>query len=245
MAKAPKERELWVLGLGDKEERAALVCSYLAEAGYWARTAQVEELAGEQRPLGIVLDVSPHADDGWGILLNLKADERTRSIPVLPVFLSAKGKVGGVFPVGGFFTLPLDVEHVAERLAVLGLTRDVDDYHLQALVVTRRGEDALTKTLERIGFEVVNTYSGHEGIALALTGHQFLCFSNLMLPDMGAFELLNHLRHYPQTHNIPMFVLLKEGMKEGERQAMSREVEHLARKKELSCEEFLSYFRKR
>lgn len=244
MAKAPKERELWVLGLGDKKERAALVCSYLAEAGYWARTAQLEELA-EQRPLGIVLDVSPHSEDGWGILLNLKSDERTRSIPILPVFLSAKGKVGGVFPVGGFFTLPLDVDHVAERLAVLGLTRDVDDYHLQALVVTRRGEDALTKTLERVGFEVVNAYSGHEGVALALTGHQFLCFSALMLPDMGAFEFMNHLRHYPQTHNIPMFVLLKEGMKEGERLAMSREVEHLTSKKELSCEEFLTYFRKR
>ena len=106
MAKAPKERELWVLGLGDKKERAALVCSYLAEAGYWARTAQMEEFE-EQRPLAIVLDISPHAEDGWGILLKLKSDERTRSIPILPVFLSAKGKVGGVFPVGGFFTLPL------------------------------------------------------------------------------------------------------------------------------------------
>ncbi len=244
MAKAPKERELWVLGLGDQKERAALVCSYLAEAGYWARTAQVAELE-TQRPLGIVLDVSPHAKDGWGILLELKANPETRAIPILPVYLSAKGKVGGVFPVGGFFTLPLDVEHLAERLAVFGLTRDVDDYHLQALVVTRRGEEALTKTLEQIGFEPVNAYSGHEGVALALTGHQFICFSALMLPDMGAFEFLNHFRHYPQTHNIPMFVLLKEGMKEGERLAMSREVEHLVSKKELTCEQFLTYFRKR
>lgn len=244
MVMVPKERELWVMGLGDKKERAALVCSFLAEAGYWARTADVTELE-EKKPLGIVLDVSPNSDDGWGILLSLKANQQTRSIPILPVFLSAKGKVGGVFPVAGFFTLPLDADHLAERLAVLGLTRDVDDYHLQALVVTRRGEELLTKTLERIGFEVVNSYNGHEGIALALTGHQYLCFSALMLSDMGAFEFLHHLRHHPQTHNIPLFVLLKEGMKDGERLAMSREVEHLVSKKELTCEEFLAYFRKR
>src|SRR5512138_2138932 len=100
MSITQKERELWILGLGDRIERGALVCSYLAEADYRARTAKVEELA-DARPLGIILDLSPQSDDGWGILLNLKSNPETRNIPVLPVFLSEKGKVGGVFPVAG------------------------------------------------------------------------------------------------------------------------------------------------
>ncbi len=94
-------RELWVLGLGERKERGALLCSYLAEAGYWARTAGQEELE-EKRPLGIVLDISPYSADGWGVLLTLKNNEATRDIPILPVFLSEEGKVGGVFPVAGF-----------------------------------------------------------------------------------------------------------------------------------------------
>lgn len=238
------KRELWVMGLGERKERGALVCSYLAEVGYWARTADLSELE-ERKPLGVVLDVSPHSADGWGILLTLKCHPQWRRIPILPVFLSERGKVGGVFPVAGFFTTPIDSDHLEERLTVLGLTRDVEDYHLQALVATRRGDELLGRGLERIGFEVVNAYTGHEAIALAMTGHPYLAFASLMLPDMGAFELLHAFDTNPQTRNIPLFVLIKGEMKEGERLAMSREIEHLVRKKELSREEFLACFRRR
>jgi hypothetical protein len=40
-------------------------------------------------------------------------------------------------------------------------------------------------------------------------------------------------------------VLRKDAMKEGERNAISREIDHLVRKKELTKEEFLVYFRRR
>ena len=66
-----KNRELWIMGLGDRIDRGARVCSYLAEADYRARTAKPEELV-EHRPLGIVLDISPHSTDGWGILAAIK-----------------------------------------------------------------------------------------------------------------------------------------------------------------------------
>ncbi|GAB4300926.1 MAG: response regulator [Desulfuromonadia bacterium] len=237
------KRELWVMGLGDRKERGALVCSYLAEVGYFGRTADIVEL-NERKPLGIVIDVSPHSTDGWGLILSVKSHPEWRKIPILPVFLSEKGKVGGVFPVAGFFTAPIDPDHVEERLTVLGLTRDVEDYHLQALVVTRRGDELLATTLQRIGFDVVNAYTGHEAVALAMTGHPYLAFAAMMLPDMGSFELLQHLDANPQTRNIPLFVLLKGDMKEGERLAMSREIEHLVRKRELSRKEFLSCFRR-
>jgi hypothetical protein len=39
--------------------------------------------------------------------------------------------------------------------------------------------------------------------------------------------------------------MLKEEMKEGEKKAMSREIAHLVSKKQLTCEEFLGYLRRR
>ena len=87
-----------VLGVSSGEGREAVLYSYLEAAGYQPRLGQVEQLA-EGRPLGVVLDISPHSADGWGILLQIKANPETRNIPVLPVFLSEKGKLGGVFPV--------------------------------------------------------------------------------------------------------------------------------------------------
>lgn len=244
MAATANERELWIVGLGDRPERGEIVARYLAAAGYGTRIAEPHELASG-RPLGVVLDLSPHSTDGWGILLAMKHDPATRDIPVLPVFLSERGRVGGVFPVSGFFTLPVDSDYLAERLAVFGLTEDVDDYDLQALIISRKGEEKVARTVESLGFEVINAYTGKEGMALATTGRQYLIFCTLMLPDMSAFELVDRYRLYPQTRNIPFFVLVKDGMKQGERGAMSRQIEHLVRKKELSQEEFLSYLRRR
>jgi CheY-like chemotaxis protein len=239
-----QDRELWIMGLGDRLERGARVCSYLAEADYRARTASLEELS-EGRPLGIVLDISPHSTDGWGILAEIKSSPLTRDIPVLPVFLSEKGKVGGAFPVAGFFLTPINVDHLVEKLAVMGLSEDADEYDLQTMLVTRKGDESLGKAITDIGFSLLGAYSAKEAVALATINHPYLIFTSFMLPDGSAFELQERLKLYPQTRNIPFFVLLKDATKEGERMAMSRSVEHLVRKKELSKEEFLVFFRRK
>jgi CheY-like chemotaxis protein len=244
MTATTNDRELWILGLGDHPERCGCLCNYLTKGGYRVRTATLEELDGE-KPLGIVLDLSPCSSDGWGMLLEIKKNRLTRDIPVLPVYLSEDGRIGGVFPVAGFITLPVDSEYLAGKLTVLGLTEDAEDYDLQALVISRKGEEEVARGLTSLGFEVVNGYTGKEGMALATTGRQYLIFCALMLQDMSAFELMERFRLYPQTHNIPVFVMIKETMKDGERLAMSRQIEHLVRKKELTCDEFLAYFRKK
>ncbi|HEY5513504.1 MAG TPA: response regulator [Geomonas sp.] len=237
------ERELWVLGLGDKIDRGAVVCSYLAAGGYRGRTAKLAEFAA-CTPLAILLDISPWSDDGWGIMLALKGDPATRDIPILPVYLSEAGQVGEVFRVAGFFTLPIDEAYLSKRLRQFGLTDDSEDYDLQAMLVSRKGEELLERAIGNLGFEVVNAYTGKEAVALGTITHPYMVFCSLMLPDLTAFELLERFRLYPQTRNIPFFVLLKDTMKEGERVAMSRGVDHLVRKNWLSRDEFLSYFKK-
>lgn len=244
MADTLSERELWILGMGGCDERGATVCGYLREGGYRARPADLEDLKVE-RPLGILLDISPYSSDGWGILLDLKRNPETRDIPILPVFLSEEGKIGGVFPAAGFFTLPIDTDYLMKRLVVLGLTSEAEDWDLQALVISRNGEEQVVKAVESLGFQVIQAYTGKEAIAFATTEPRYLAFSTMMLSDMSAFELLDRFRLYPQTRNIPFFVMVKEFMKEGERAAIGRQIEHLVRKKELGRDEFLRYFRKR
>lgn len=239
-----KTRELWVLGVKPGSSREELLCSYLVAGGYNVRIEHYENLSAG-RPLGVILDISPSSDDGWGLLLKIKKNPETRNIPVLPVFLSEKGKVGGVFAVAGFFTQPVAAEYLLERLAVYGLTEDAETWDLQTLVVTRAGDEKLAKALESAGFEVVNAYNGKESLALTSIHPKYMAFVSLMLPDMSAFELLEKFKHYPYSSNMPVFVLLKDEMKEGEKAAMSREIAHLVSKKQLSCEEFLCHLRRR
>lgn len=237
------ERELWVMGLGDKVERGAVVCSYLAEGGYRARTAKVSELA-ECTPRAVLLDLSPWSEDGWGMLQSLKENPATREIPILPLYLSEIGQVGAVFPVAGFFTLPLDRKYMSKKLTQLGLTDESDDYDLQVMMVTPRGVEEVQQAIVSLGFEVVNAYTGKEAVAVGTLIHPYMMFCSLTLPDLGAFELLERFRLYPQTRNIPFFVLLKGELKEAERTAMSRSIEHLVRKTWLTRQEFLAYFKK-
>lgn len=245
MAESGKpQRELWILGVKPGEGREDILFSYLAAGGYTPCLEQAEHIE-KGRPLGIVLDISPFSDDGWGLLLKIKGAPATRNIPVLPVFLSAKGKVGGVFPVAGFFTLPIDEQYLLERLTVYGLTEDIETWDLQALLVSRSGEEKVSRAIQSLGFEVINGYTGHEALALTSIHPQYMAFCCQMLPDMSSFELLEKFRLFPYSSNIPVFVLLKEEMKVGEKAAMSREIAHLVSKKQLSCEEFLSYLRRR
>jgi CheY-like chemotaxis protein len=237
-------RELWILGIKPGSGREEQLCSYLTSGGYRCRIERIENLAAN-RPLGIILDISPGSDDGWDVLVKIKNDPAIRNIPILPVFLSESGEVGGVFPVAGFFTLPVDENYLLERLAVYGLTEEAETWDLQAMVVSRLGEEKLSKSIESIGFEVVKAYTANEARALSSIHPVYMTFVSLMLPDMSAFELLEKFRLHPYSSNTPVFVLLKDEMKTGEKTALSREISHLVSKKQLSCEEFLGYLRRR
>ena len=175
--------ELMVMGIHPGEGREEIILDYLKAAGYSAKPGRYEDL-GSDRPLGIVLDISPNAEDGWGELIRIKSNPETRTIPVLPVFLSQTGKVGAVFPVAGFFTTPVDVQHILDRLATYGLTEDAETWDLQALIVSRNGEENVAKALESVGFEVINGYTGKEALALSSLHPKYMAFTSLMLPDI-------------------------------------------------------------
>ena len=242
-AESINSRELWILGVKPGTGREKQLSSYLTDGGYRNCIGQVDGLAAG-RPLGIVLDISPFSDDGWGQLIKIKSDPVIRDIPVLPVFLSEAGKVGGVFPVAGFFTLPVDEHYLLERLAVYGLTEDAETWDLQAMVISRTGEEKLSKAIETVGFEVVKGYTGKEALALISIHPVYMIFSALMMSDMSAFEMFEKFRNYPYSSNTPIFIMLKEDIKQGEKVAMSREIAHLVSKKELSCQEFLAHLRR-
>ncbi|MDD2365331.1 MAG: response regulator [Desulfuromonadaceae bacterium] len=239
-----KRRELWILGVKPDSGREEIISGYLQSGGYLCRLEKYENIQSG-RPLGVVLDISPFSDDGWGTLLKIKTSPLTRNIPVLPVFLSETGKVGGVFPVAGFFTLPLDEQYLQDRLAVYGLTEEAETWDLQAMTVSRTGEEKLSNTLESLGFGIIKGYTGKEALALASIHPVYLIFCGQMLPDMSAFELQERLRLDPYSSNTPLFVLLKDNVKDGEKIALSREIAHLVRKKQLTCDEFLAFLRRK
>ncbi|OGT99767.1 MAG: histidine kinase [Geobacteraceae bacterium GWC2_48_7] len=238
------KRKLAIIGVTAATEREEQLVTYLASGGYEGQLAEIEDLT-KIKPLGIILDISPFSDDGWGKLLKVKSSPETRNIPVLPIYLSETGDIGGVFPVTDFFTLPVDEQYLMDRLAILGLTQEAETWDLQVMIASGSAEVQISKTLESAGFEIIRAYNGKEALALSSIHPSYFCFSSIMQPDMSAFELLEKFRLYPYNGNTPFFVLLKMNMREEEKTELSMEVAHLVSKKQLSCTEFLSHLRRR
>jgi serine/threonine protein kinase len=115
----------------DNPDNLTLLTGILREAGYRVRMInngrRVFQAVQQHPPELILLDVSMPGMDGYAVCRQLKADERTRGVPV--IFLSALDEVldkVNAFRAGGvdYITKPFQAEEVVARVeSQLALTR--------------------------------------------------------------------------------------------------------------------------
>ena len=61
------------------------------------------------------------------------------------------------------------------------------------------------------GFSVITAGTGADGLAKAKLEHPNLILLDIMLPDMGGFEILERLKSDPDTTKIPVIILSNLG----------------------------------
>ncbi|HSE34968.1 MAG TPA: response regulator [Candidatus Paceibacterota bacterium] len=64
------------------------------------------------------------------------------------------------------------------------------------------------------GFSVLTANTGADGLAKAAGEHPDLILLDIMLPDMGGFEILEKLKAEPKTLDIPVIILSNLGGRE-------------------------------
>ena len=57
------------------------------------------------------------------------------------------------------------------------------------------------------GFEVIEAESGEKGVALARTADPALILSDIRMPNMDGFAVLDHLQRDPATVRIPFLFM--------------------------------------
>jgi len=80
-----------------------------------------------------------------------------------------------------------------------------DDIFLSSLVSTKLTEN---------GFDVLTAATGKEGIAKSKAELPSVILLDLMLPDMGGFEILQAIKGDPVTAHIPVIILSNLGGRE-------------------------------
>lgn len=61
------------------------------------------------------------------------------------------------------------------------------------------------------GFSVITAGTGHDGLSKAKSEQPNLILLDIMLPDMGGFEILEKLKSDPATSSIPVIILSNLG----------------------------------
>jgi CheY-like chemotaxis protein len=86
----------------------------------------------------------------------------------------------------------------------------------------------VTAILRGEGFDVLEATSGEQGLELARTGSPDVVLLDIMMPEIGGFEVFRRLRLDPETEGIPVIFL-----------TASMKPEHISRSTEMGASGFI------
>ncbi|MEW5847990.1 MAG: response regulator [Myxococcota bacterium] len=207
----------------------------LQGAGYRVLEAQEARRAVElavDRDVAAVI-IGPGWDDGAGLAVveALKADPRTRHLPVLFESMLGSGAPGKLLGAADYVTKPIDHAELLSRVSELTPTTRPGR---TPLILTIDDDPAvgplLAAALEPAGYTVITAQSAREGLELAFREEPDVVIVDLVLPDLSGFELVEQLANDERTHHIPVLVLTARTLTDGDRSRLRPHVVALAEK---------------
>jgi class 3 adenylate cyclase len=166
---APACAKANILVVDDTKANLHLLLDMLAGEGYQVRPAPNGRLAlaATQRELPdlILLDINMPEMNGYEVCAQLKADERTRDIPI--IFISALSDVHDkvkAFAVGGvdYITKPFQLEEVLARVKIHLTLRNLQDRLEQQNTLLQEMNNDLERRIEERTVELVQLNKAYE-----------------------------------------------------------------------------------
>lgn len=201
-----------LLIIEDDEIFADVLSDYAIEKGFQPILAHSGDtglaMAFDKLPDAIVLDIMLPVMDGWTILKKLKADPRTKHIPVHMMSAgnekASKAKKEGAI---GFLKKPVEKEQLEEAFDLLNTA--YQEYNFRSVLVIEDQElqsRELTQQLTEKGVAVRQAFTGKEALDL-LEEVVFDCIIlDLKLPDISGFDLLDQIKTQPSLTHIPVII---------------------------------------
>lgn len=215
-----------VLAIDDDADFLAIIRETLEKQGITVRTAAtaVEGLAQAQEnpPRLVVLDIRLPDRDGLDVLHALKANARTKDVPILVVSVVDERLEGLRLGAVEYLVKPIDRARLVEAaLRALGRSATGPGSAARVLVVDDEEEvrSLLARTLRANGFQVDAAGTGQDALAAALKTPPDLLVLDLLLPDMSGWDVLARLRALHAGAVIPVIILSGYGGPDNVREA--------------------------
>ncbi len=198
-----------VLVIDRDPEVADLIETYLLRRGYEVVKAHTADealaVALKVQPRAITLDVILHEGDGFDLLHRLKERPETRDIPVVVLSIVCDEGKSCRMGAANYLEKPIDQGRLLKIIdEIVGSVSSP-----VALVVDddRSVVKVLSETLRKKGFAVVAAYDGTEGVAALEQRIPDIIVTDLKMPKMDGYDLIQRVKTTPEWAEIPVLVM--------------------------------------
>lgn len=227
------DRAPTVLAIDDDPRVLDVLRPILEPAGYRFMTAmrgrEGIELAADERPDLIMVDILLPDITGFEVIDALMADERTRDVPLIVLTAAdltdaerhqLKERVSALAEKGDFTRDA--VLAAVNRATGRGAQPNSGCVSRPVVVIDDHdmNRELIRALLERAGYSVVEAEDGESGIETVRRIRPALVFLDLAMPVMDGFETVRRLKADPDTADIPVVALTALAMRDDERRAL-------------------------
>lgn len=198
-----------VLVVDPEPEVARLIEIYLTKQGYRVIQAhsarQALQLAREEKPRVVTLDVMLEDADGFELLQQLKSLPEMADVPIVVLSVICDERRSWRLGAANYLEKPIDQEQLVS--VVNGLVGSIESPLVLVVDDDRPIVRALSDTLKAKGFAVAAAYDGLEAMAAVKRQRPDLVLLDLRMPNMDGYQVIKALRRSKETSDIPIVVM--------------------------------------
>jgi signal transduction histidine kinase/CheY-like chemotaxis protein len=197
-----------VLIVEDNREALFVYDKYLRDAGYQvlpARTVrEAEDWLAQARPAAVILDILLEAESTWAFLAELRARPATRDLPILVISMVDNQARARAMGADAYHAKPVDRDWLLAHLTELARGR-----RRETLLIIDDDEVSrylLRGLLAHAPYQIVEADGGQRGVELARQLGPAVVFTDLVMPGMSGFGVLESFKADPALSDIPIVV---------------------------------------
>lgn len=242
-AKTPASAQ--ILCIDDDPDAIEILRKYLVPEGYSVASAlsgdEGIKLALKLKPSLITLDIMMPQKDGWQVLRELKADARTKDIPVVVHSIIDNKPLAISLGAIDIIAKPTDPTRL------LSLAKQYCKSSDQFLLVVDDNEDfamAIERLLKEDGFTVKVAHDGKTALEVLRNSTPALILLDLVMPEMDGFGVVRELQQHPEWKKIPVVILSGKDLTETEWKQLNTHISDFVKKGSISHVELRQTIRK-
>ena len=227
-----KNRKNPILVIDDDEEVRYTIGQYLLSKGYEVLFAEDGDkglqMAIENQPFAITLDVMLPGKDGWSVLKELKGDVRTKDIPVILVSIIGDKNIGYELGAFEYFIKPISSEKLLSAFSKL---ENLANKPIQKIVIVDDDELEFEKFREEFSSDDIRIeYIKESEYAFSKIAEvqPDLIIIDLMMSKIDGLTLSYKLKSNIKTRHIPIIISTAKDLTEEERISLNNIVENIA-----------------